>query len=62
LKEAGIMGIPVLTTQVINLPRPAKKAEGKNVKLSDDRKKVTIKSSIDDFYDEPAKMEYRIEY
>jgi hypothetical protein len=62
MKEAGAMGISISNTQVINLPRPAKKAEGKNVKLSDDKKKVTIKSDIDDFFDEPSKMEYSIEY
>ena len=62
LKEAAAMGIPMTTTYIINLPRPAKKAEGKGVKLSDDKKKVTVKVDIDDFFNEPGLFEYRIEY
>lgn len=62
LKEAGGMGIPITSTYIINLPRPATKAEGKNVKLSDDKKKVTIAASIDDFFDNPSSMEFKIKY
>jgi hypothetical protein len=62
LKEASGMGIPVTTTLVINLPAPAKMVIGKNAKLSNDKKKVTIKSDIDDFFDDPSKMEFKIEY
>jgi hypothetical protein len=47
---------------IFNFPRPVKKAEGKNVKLSDDKKKVTISSSMEDFFDDAAAMEFRIEY
>ena len=47
---------------IYNLPRPAKKAEGKNVKLSDDKKKVTITTSASDFFDDATGLEYRIEY
>ena len=62
LKQAGEMGIPVTSSYIINLPRPAEKAEGKNVKLSDDKRKVTITSSMDDFYDNPEKLEFKIKY
>ncbi len=62
LKEVEGMGIPVTTSYVINLPSPATKVEGKNAKLSNDKKTVTIKADINDFFDEPAKMEFRIEY
>ena len=62
LKEAAGMGIPVNATYIINLPRPATKAEGKNVVLSDDKKKVTVKVSIDDFFDDPEKLEFKIKY
>jgi hypothetical protein len=62
MKESAGMGLPMTVTYVINLPRPAKKVEGKNVKLSEDKRKVTIKTDIDDFFDDPAKMEFRIEY
>lgn len=62
LKQAAAMGIPVSTTYVYNLPRPAEKAEGKNVQLSEDRKKVTVKAMLDDFFDEPEKLEFKIKY
>ena len=62
LKEAAGMGIPVTTTYIINLPSPATKVEGKNAKLSDDKMKVTVKVSIDDFYDNPESLEFKIKY
>lgn len=62
MKETAAMGIPMTATYIINLPRPAKKVEGKNVQISEDKKKITVKTDIDDFFDDPAKMEFRIEY
>jgi hypothetical protein len=62
MKESAGMGMPMTTTYIINLPRPAKKVEGKNVKLSEDKKKITVATDIDDFFDDPAKLEFRIEY
>lgn len=62
MQEAASMGIPMKATYVINLPRPAKKAEGKGIKLSDDKKKITIETDIDDFFENPSKLEYKIEY
>lgn len=62
MKEMAGEGMPMNTTLVFNLPRPAKKAEGKNVKLSEDKKKVTVLSSVDDFFDDVTKLEFRIEY
>ena len=62
MKQAAAMGIPVTNTYIINLPRPAEKAEGKNVKLSEDKMKVTISSTMDDFYDNPEKLEFKIKY
>ncbi|MEP7372817.1 MAG: hypothetical protein ABI675_05460 [Chitinophagaceae bacterium] len=62
MKEMAGEGMPMNTTLIFNLPRPAKKAEGKNVKLSEDKKKVTILSSVDDFFDDATKLEFRIEY
>jgi hypothetical protein len=61
LKEMAGMGIGN-STLIINLPKPAKKADGKNVKLSDDKKKVTITSSAEDFFDDAAGLEFKIEY
>jgi hypothetical protein len=62
MKQAGAMGIPVISTYIINLPRPAQKAEGKNVKLSEDKKKVTVLTSMDDFFDNPEALEFKIKY
>jgi len=62
LQQMSGMGSPVTVNYVINLPKPAKKVEGKAVKLSDDKKKVTLSVTSDDFFDDPSKFEYRIEY
>ena len=62
LQQMSGMGSPITVNYIINLPRPAKKVEGKAVKLSDDKKKVTVSVTSDDFFDDPSKFEYRIEY
>jgi len=62
LKEMAGEGMPMNTTLIFNLPKPAKKAEGKNVKLSEDKKKVTIVNSVEDFFDDVTKLEFKIEY
>ncbi len=62
LQEISQMGSPMTLQTIYNLPRPVIKAEGKGVKLSDDKKKVTISATIDDLFDDPSKFEYEIEY
>jgi len=62
LQQLSDMGSPVKVNYVINLPKRAKKVEGKAAKLSGDKKKVTISVTSDDFFDDPSKFEYRIEY
>lgn len=62
MKQVADMGVPVTATYIINLPRPATKAEGKNVVLSADKMKVTVKVDIDDFFDNPEKLEFKIKY
>ena len=62
IQQMSGMGSPVKVNYVINLPRQAKKVQGKLVKLSDDKKKVTVSVTSDDFFDDPSKFEYRIEY
>ncbi len=62
MKEASAMGLAMKANYIINLPRPASKAEGKGITLSEDKKKITIAVDMDDFFDEPAKFEYLIEY
>ncbi|MBC7946818.1 MAG: hypothetical protein H7Y42_02985 [Chitinophagaceae bacterium] len=62
IKEMADNGMPMTNTIIINLPKPAKKAEGKNVKLSEDKRKLTVASSSEDFFDDPTSMEFKIEY
>ncbi len=62
LQQMSGMGSPIRVNYIINLPRPAKKVEGKAVKLSDDKKKITVSVTGDDFFDDPSKFEYRIEF
>ncbi len=62
LQQMSGMGSPIMVNYIINLPRPAKKVEGKAAKLSEDKKKVTVSVTSDDFFDDPSKFEYRIEY
>lgn len=62
MQEGAAMGVPVTYTFIVNLPKPAKEVEGKNAKLSDDKKKLTVKGTIDDFFDSPEKLEFKVKY
>ena len=62
LKKAAEEGMPMTVNLVYNLPKPAKKAEGKNLTISEDKKKISIKGSLEDFFDDATKMEFKIEY
>ncbi|HVZ56399.1 MAG TPA: hypothetical protein VG870_07050 [Chitinophagaceae bacterium] len=62
LREMGAMTGPLKTHFVIHLPRPAKKVEGKNVRLSGDRRQVTISNELDDLYDDPSSFEFQVTY
>ncbi|MBL7740139.1 MAG: hypothetical protein JNK14_13055 [Chitinophagaceae bacterium] len=62
VKEVADNGLPMSNTIVINLPSPAKSVTGKKITLSEDKKKVTIKSSAEDFFGNATDLEFRIEY
>jgi len=62
LQQMSGMGSPVKVNYVINLPKKAKKVEGKAATLSSNKKKVTVSVTSDDFFNDPSKFEYRIEY
>jgi hypothetical protein len=62
LREASTMGLNMKSSYIINLPRPAKEAEGKNVKLSDDKKTVTVSAGVEDFFADPSVLEFKIKY
>ena len=62
LQEMAQLGMAMNMKTVINLPKPAKKAEGKGLKLSDDKKKITMEGTLDDFFEDASYFEYNIEY
>ena len=62
LKEMTGQGLPMTSVLIINLPRAAKKVEGKNAKLSEDKKKVTISEPFDEFFEDGKSLEFKIEY
>lgn len=62
MQEMAQMGMTINMKTVINLPKPAKKAEGKGVKLSEDKKKITMEGTLDDFFEDGTYFEYNIEY
>lgn len=62
LLQTSSFGVPMKSSMVINLPSAAKSVSGKNVQLSADKKKVTIETNIEDFFESPDKLEFKIEY
>ncbi len=62
LKQVGSSGMEVLYTTVIKLPRPVTSSTGSSIKLSDDKKTVTIKFNFLDIFETPEKLEYNITY
>lgn len=62
IKQAASMGLVMKANYIINLPRPASKAEGKNVKLSADKKQVTVSADIDDFFEDASSLEFKLKY
>ena len=62
IREASSMGLVMKSNYVINLPRPATKAEGKNVKLSEDKKQVRVSATLEEFYEDPSVLEFKIKY
>lgn len=62
LKEISENGLPVTNNIIINLPRPAIVTTGKGIIVSENKRKVTIKSSSEDFFDDASGLEFKIEY
>ena len=55
-------GFEILYTTTIKLPRPVKKTDNEMIKLSDDKKTVTIKYDLLKMFDTPEKFSYSIQY
>lgn len=62
LKEMGSMGAPFKSTLIFHVPKKVKKAEGKGVTVSKNKKTVTIVNDLQDLFDDPSKFEFVIEY
>lgn len=62
VKEMSAMMGDMKYTTIIHLPRPAKKVESKQSKLSDDRKTVTLAFNLMDIFDTPEEFIYKIDY
>lgn len=62
LQQMATGGMEILYTTTIKLPRPAKKTENSLIKLSDDKKTVTLKYNLLDLFDHPEKFSYRVEF
>ena len=61
MKEMSSMGVGN-SKLILYLPSPVKKTEGKGVTVSEDKKTVTIMSSLEDFFDNGKSLEFRIEF
>jgi hypothetical protein len=61
LQQMSTMGVGN-STLIYNLPSPAKKTEGKNITLSEDKMKVTIENNTDEFFKDGKNLEFHIEY
>ncbi|HEY8894768.1 MAG TPA: hypothetical protein VIM79_08125, partial [Niastella sp.] len=62
VKQLSSSGMEILYTTTIKLPRPAKKTDNPLIKLSDDKKTVTMKYNMLELLDNPQKFSYTIEY
>jgi len=62
MKQATQMGVEILYTTTITLPRPVKKVDNTLAKLSEDKKTVTIRYNLVDVFEHPERFGYSIEY
>lgn len=62
LREIAGQGMSPVHTIIIRLPRPSTKVEGKGIKVSEDKKTITITESAEDFLEDPKSFEFLIEY
>ena len=62
VKQLSGSGMEILYTTTIKLPRAAKKADNPIIKLSDDKKTVTMKYNLLELLENPDKFAYSIQY
>ena len=62
MKQLSASGMEILYTTTIKFPRPVKKSDNPLIKLSDDKKTVTMKYNLLELLETPEKFSYTIEY
>ena len=62
LKEFKNSGLEINYSTSIKLPRPVKKVDNINLKLSDDKKTISIKYNLMDMLDNPEKYSWSISF
>jgi hypothetical protein len=62
MKQLTSSGMEILYTTTIKLPRAAKPSDNPLIKLSDDKKTVTMKYNLLELLENPAKFAYKIQY
>lgn len=62
MQQMTNMGIEILYTTTIRLPRPIKKSDNAMIKLSDDKKTATFKFNVIESFKNPEKFAYKLEY
>jgi hypothetical protein len=62
LRQVASGGMEILYTTTIRLPRPAKKIDNSLMKLSDDKKTVTLKYNLLELFDQPEKFSFTVQY
>lgn len=62
VKQLTGSGMEILCTTTIRLPRPVRKTDNTLIRLSDDKKTVTMKYNLLEMLDTPEKFSYTIEY
>ena len=62
MKQLTSSGMEILYTTTIKLPRAAKKTDNPLIKLSDDKKTVTMRYNMLELLESPEKFAYSIQY
>lgn len=62
VKKMAASGMEILYTTTIKLPRPVKNANNSIIKLSEDKKTVTMRYNLLDMLETPDKYAYTLEY
>ncbi len=62
MKQLSDSGMEILYSTTIKLPRPVKKSDNALIKLSDDKRTVTMKYNLLELLETPEKFSYTLEY